>query len=124
MKYEKEITVEVDINLKKFEKLLEDNNFKVKEVYDINDIYLVNKDMNFNNILDLLNNCVLIRHLNEKNKESQFLTYKYKEYNDKDEITKQGKVNCYIYSVNEAIQLFKYLNYIELIRINDHCTVY
>ena len=124
VKYEKEITVLVNSNLRELEQLLENNNFKIQEIYDVNDIYLVKKDIKFNNVLELLNNCVMVRHSTRNGEDSKFLTYKYKEYNDKEEITKQGKVNCYIYSIDEAMQLFKYLGYDELIRLKDHSIVY
>ena len=125
MKFEKEITVEINTSLKNLESLLKENNFKIKEIYDINDIYLLNKNIEkSNNILELLKNCVLIRHIIEKNKEYKMITYKYKEYNDKNEITKQGKINCYIDSIDEAEQLFKYLNYEKLLEIYDHSFVY
>ena len=69
MKFEKEITVEINTSLKNLESLLKENNFKIKEIYDINDIYLLNKNIKKNNnFLELLKNCVLIRHIMEKNK--------------------------------------------------------
>lgn len=43
MKYENEITVEVDTDLNTLVKILEKNNFKLMEVYDLNDIYLINR---------------------------------------------------------------------------------
>ena len=109
MKFEKEITVEINTSLKNLESILKENNFKIKEIYDT---------------LELLKNCVLIRHIIEKNKEYKMITYKYKDYNDKNEIIKQGKINCYIDSIDEAEQLFKYLNYEKLLEIYDHSFVY
>ena len=124
MKYENEITVEVDTDLDSLIKTLEKNGFKLKEEYDLNDIYMINKDDKETEPLKMLNNCVLIRHIIEENKENKMLTYKYKEYNDKKEITKQAKVKVIIDDIANTKLLFEKLNFKELIRINDHMLVY
>lgn len=126
MKYENEITVEVNISLDDLIKILEENGFKLKEEYDLNDIYLINKNNkdNNNDYLSLLNNCVLIRHIIQKDKENKMLTYKHKEYNEKKEIIKQSKVTVKIDDIENSKLLFESLNFEELIRINDHMLVY
>ena len=124
MKYENEITVEVDTNLENLIVLLNSKGFELKETYDLNDIYLINKNDKENNYLSMLNKCVLIRHIIEKNKETKFLTYKYKEYNQNKEITKKGKINVSIDDIDNTKLLFEKLNFEELIKINDHMLVY
>ena len=124
MNYENEITVEVDMSLQNLITLLEEKGFKLKEVYDLNDIYLINKADKKGDYLSMLNNCVLIRHIIEENKETKMLTYKYKEYNENKEITKQGKIKVKIDDIDNSKLLFEKLNFEELIRINDHMLVY
>lgn len=124
MNYENEITVEVNTDLNNLISILEERGFKLKEVYDLNDIYLINKNDKENDYLSMLNKCVLIRDIIEQNKETKMLTYKYKEYNDKNEITKQGKIKVIIDDVEKSKLLFERLNFEELIRINDHLLVY
>ena len=125
MKYEKEITVELDTSFEELEKILINNSFKEKERYTVNDIYLINRnDKNEKDYLKLLSKCVLIRHIIEKNKDTKKITYKYKEYNDKKEIIKQGKIDCNIDDINTGSELFKKLNFEELININDNMIVY
>lgn len=124
MKYENEITVEVDTDLNNLIKLLEEKGFKLKEKYELNDIYLINKNDKFGDYLSMLNRCILIRQVVEENKESKMLTYKYKEYNDKQEITKQGKIKVNIDDIENAKLLLEKLNFEELIRINDTIFVY
>lgn len=124
MKYENEITVEADTNLENLIVLLNSKGFELKETYDLNDIYLINKNDKENNYLSMLNKCVLIRHIIEKNKETKILTYKYKEYNQNKEITKQGKINVSIDDIDNTKLLFEKLNFEELIKINDHMLVY
>ena len=126
MNFENEITVEVATDLDNLIMLLEGNGFILKEEYDLNDIYMINKndkDLN-NDSLSLLSKCVLIRDIIEPDKENRMLTYKYKEYNEKKEIVKQGKVSCKIDDVESARLLFEKLSFEELIRINDHMLIY
>ena len=124
MNYENEITVEVNTTLEDLISILENNGFKLKETYDLNDIYLINKVDKKGDYLSMLNKCVLIRHIIEENKETKMLTYKYKEYNKNNEITKQGKVKVKVDDIDNSILLFEKLNFEELIKINDHMLVY
>ena len=125
MKYENEITVELDTSFEELEKILINNNFKERERYTVNDIYLINiNDKDEKDYLKLLSKSVLIRHIIEKDKDTKKITYKYKEYNDKKEIVKQGKIDCNIDDINTGIELFKKLNFEELININDNMIVY
>lgn len=124
MKYENEITVEVDTSLDNLINTIEGKGFKLKEKYDLKDIYLINKKDKENDYLSMLNKCVLIRHIIEDDKETKMLTYKYKEYNENKEITKQGKVKVKIDDIDNSKLLFEKLGFEELIRINDHLLVY
>lgn len=124
MNYENEITVEVDTGLEELISILESRGFKLKETYDLNDIYLINKNDKKGDDLLMLNKCVLIRHIIEEDKETKMLTYKYKEYNENKGITKQGKVKVIIDDIDDSKLLFEGLGFEELIRINDHMLVY
>lgn len=125
MKFECEITVEVDTSLENLQSILVSHGFQLKEIYDINDIYMINKnDLDITDNLEKLSKCVLIRDIIDPEKNIKMLTYKYKEFNDKKEIIKQGKVKCNIDDVENAKLLFEKLNFEELIRIYDHSYVY
>lgn len=125
MKYENEITVETVCSIQELNNLLEKLEFKAMEEYDIFDIYMLDKNYNnTENKLELLKHCILIRDIVGKDEETKKITYKYKEYNEKEEIVKQGKSDCEILDIEEAKNLFEALNYEELIRINDHIIVY
>lgn len=124
MDFENEITVEVDTDFKNLINILEDKGFKLKETYDLNDIYLINKNDKIGDYLSMLSKCVLIRDIIEENKETKILTYKYKEYNKNKEITKQGKINVKIDDIDNSRLLFESLGFEELIKINDHMLVY
>jgi len=125
MNYEQEITVEVNTSYEDLHKILEKNNFKILEEYDLIDYYMIRKDYPLTqNHLETLKHCVLIRQIIEENKNTSMLTYKYKEYNSLGEITKQGKVNCDVESTEKAKKLFEMLDYYKLIEIKDHIIVY
>ena len=49
MKFEKEITVEVSCNIEELLKILKENDFELKEVYDVNDIYMIDKKYKWEN---------------------------------------------------------------------------
>ena len=125
MVYENEITVEVDCDIEELRNILKNNHFELKEEYDLIDFYLIKKDYDTTvDDLELLKQCVLLRNIVEKDKETKQITYKYKEYNDNGDILKQGKINCQIESIEKAQALFEALGYIKLIEIKDHISVF
>lgn len=124
MKFEKEITVEVDCSIDELMKILEKNGFKIIEEYDLKDIYMIDKNYKFDgNYLDVLKRCILIRNIIEEDRNRKVLTYKYKEYNELEEIVKQGRVDCEIKSLDEAYSFLNTIGYKELISIDDHMIV-
>lgn len=122
--YENEITVEVNTDIETLNKILKENRFTIKEEYDLIDIYMVKDDNENDTNLEILKKCILIRNIITEEENIKRITYKYKEYNDKEEIIKQGKINCGIDSIENALSLFKVIGYKELIKINDHLIVY
>ncbi len=124
MNFENEITVEVDTNLDNLIKILETNGFILKQEYDLNDIYMINKDNKETDNLKILSNCVLIRNVITSEKNIKLLTYKYKEYNEKKEIVKQSKIEFKIEDIEKAKSLFESLNFKELISLYDHMYIY
>lgn len=125
MNFENEITVLVNSELNDIKEHLSDLGFKVMEEYCVNDIYMINKCYVDNeHSLELLKKCVLIRNVIDESGSRKFLTYKYKEYNDKEEIIKQGKINVKVDSIDNSRKLLEALNFEKLISINDNLTVY
>ena len=125
MNFENEITIEVDTTKEELEKILEENNFKIKEQYDLIDIYMLQNDVQINNnYLEILKKCLIIRNIITDTKNKKQITYKYKEYNNNGEIIKQRKIDCSINSIEEAINLLEAIGYHRLIEINDHIVVY
>ena len=124
MKYDDEITVEITCAFEELESLLNKYKFNVKQEYDINDIYMINADCKEKDYKKILNNCLLIRNIITDTRNKKYITYKYKEYNDKDEIIKQGKADCEVESIDNAKSLLEQINYKKLIEIKDYLIIY
>lgn len=124
MNNENEITIEVDTSLENLINILKSKGFKLKEEFDYNDIYLINKNDREDDYLSMLNKCIIIRNIIEKKKDTKFLVYKHKEYNDNKEIIKQEQVKVEIDNIDNSKLLFEQLGFEELIRINDHMLVF
>lgn len=125
MKFENEITVEVDTNLDNLILLLTKHNFKLKEKYNCKDIYMIHKSEKINsNYLELLKKCVLVRNLILSSGEKKLLTYKYKEYDEYKNIIRQAKLNLNVDDINTLVEILKLVDFKELIKINDDILVY
>lgn len=126
MKLEQEITVLVTSTYQELHEQLKKKNFIIQEEYDVNDIYMIPTSIEVNSISrsELLQNCVIIRTVQEKTKTLNMLLYKYKEYASNGDILKQGKVKCHIKDTTEAKLFMEAVRYKKLLDINDHCIVY
>lgn len=118
-----EITVLVTSNYEKLHNKLLENNFSIKEEYELNDTYMINKktDVSNCNILDVLKQCILVRDIVGIKKE---LLYKYKKYDNEGDILEQGKVECLVYDIDKAVKFMEAVNYKILFKIYDKCIVY
>lgn len=125
MKFENEVTVEIDTTLNNLLEIFKNNGFELKEEYEVKDVYMVEKlaDMS-EDPLEILKKCILIRDIITETYEKKCVTYKYKEYNENREIIRQGKSDLIINSIDEAIIFFNNIGYKKLININDHLMVY
>ena len=125
MTFEKEITVETNLSFEELDKILKSKEFIPKKEYDIIDKYMAQSNSIINtNYLDTLKKCVLIREMITPTETKKMLMYKYKKYNIKEEIVKQGKIQCEINSLQKAEELLNALAYYKLIDLKDHVTVY
>ncbi len=124
MHIENELTVEVDTSYQNLLRILKKNNFKVKEEFDLKDLYLIHKkDKRGKNYLSLLNKCILIRSIISKDNDEHYLTYKYKEYFKNGDIKKQSKINCKIDNPKDMQLIFEQLGFEALIKIDDHMLI-
>lgn len=122
MEFEKEITVTTNTSKKDLISFFDVNNYKKVDDYVVDDIYYVLNGVDLNaNPLDVLKKCVLVRSIDNK---KHYLVYKYKEYDESENIIKQGKSKVQVISKEDAKSFLKIIEYKELIRIIDHIEVY
>ena len=123
MKMETEITVMVKSNYETLKEALEKNGFTIKEEYDLNDDYMISNDIDLSKLqkLEILQKCILVRHVVNYEKE---LLYKYKKFASNGDIIEQGKVECPVYDIEKAIKFMEAINYKTLFKIRDRCIVY
>lgn len=122
MNFENEITVTINSSKKDLINFLVNNNYKNVDNYVVDDIYYVPSDVDLNkNSLEILKKCLLVRSIDDK---IHYLLYKYKEYDDKENIIKQGKSKVQVVNKDEANSFLKAIDYKKLIRIVDHIEVY
>ena len=88
---ENEITVLIECSYDELDKILKKYNFYIKDKYRLEDIYMINKniDLQNENSLEILKNCVLVRYIPNILK---MLVYKKKEYAKNGDIINQEKI--------------------------------
>ena len=123
MKKEIEITVLVKSDYETLKQELEKNNFKIVEEFELNDIYMINKNIDLSNLsnLEILGKCILVRDLVNTKKS---LLYKHKKYAENWDILEEGKVECPITDIPKAIDFMKSIAYESLFEIHDKCIVF
>lgn len=123
MKMENEITVLINCTYDELHKQLIDNNFEIKEKYQLNDIYMIDKNFDITSVekLEVLKKCILVRDIGSTTKK---LVYKYKKYADNGDILEQGKVECPVFDIEKSVKFMEAINYRELFKIYDEIIVY
>ena len=122
MNFEKEITVSVNASKDKLINFLNTSNYKKVDSYCVSDIYYVPNDIDLNeNPLQILKKSILVRSIDDK---KHYLLYKFKEYDENENIINQGKAKVQIFSKQDANIFLNTIGYKELIRIVDFIDVY
>ena len=123
MKMETEITVLVKTDYNTLKRELEKNGFQLIKEYEVKDDYMISNDVNLSNLtkLEILQKCILVRDVVNIEKK---LLYKYKKYDSNGDIIEQGKVECPVLDINNAIVFMKSINYKQLFKIYDKCLVF
>ena len=123
MKKEREITVLVTTDYETIKTELEKNNFQIVEEYELNDAYMVDKNIETSQLstLEILWKCILVRDVVDVEK---LLVYKEKKYAENWDILEEWKVECPITDVSKAIDFMNSINYKTLFQIHDECKVF
>jgi len=122
VEFEKEITVSINTSKKDLINFLDNNNYKKIDSYIVDDIYYVANDIDLDiNPLEVLKKCILVRSIDNKD---HYLMYKYKEYDENENIINQGKSKVQVTNKKDANTFLKTIGYKELIHIIDYIDVY
>jgi len=116
---EVEITLKVNESLEECRTKLEKIGFKVIRKSVVEDIYMtqnlsINQDSDIDNILK---KSVLVRYLNANGQEYRKITYKNKDYDNLGNMVSEKKINVDCNDVVKAVELFKALDFKELIKV-------
>ena len=121
-----EITVRLNENMQSAIRKLEIQGFKKIRESEINDLYMTSKmkELNKDNIQNILKNSVLLRNLKLRNKEIKKITYKNKEIDKKGDVISEQKIDLECNDLEKAKDLFEHLGFEELIRVKYKVIVY
>lgn len=121
-----EITVRLNENIQSAMDKLEKQGFKKIRESKIDDVYMTSKlkELNKDNIQNILKKSVLLRSLKLDNKEIKKITYKNKEIDEKADVISEQKINLDCNDLEKAKELFEHLEFKELIRVKYKVVVY
>lgn len=126
LKLENEITVRVIIPDEQLIRFLEEKGFKVIEKYSLDDYYFIPKEIDINSLptREIISKAIIIRDIYHKENVTKKITFKIKDINEKGEILSQKAINCSVYSIDEAKEIFKAIGYYEIMNIQEDDTLY
>lgn len=121
-----EITVRLKENMQSAIRKLEMQGFEKIRESEINDVYMTSKlkCLNEDNIQDVLKKSVLLRELKKENRKIKKITYKNKEIDENGDVISEQKINLDCNNLEKAKDLFKHLDFEELIRVKYKVLVY
>ncbi len=120
-----EITVKCNNTLDEADKILKSKGFKIKETYQLNDIYMKKSTQKLckRNIIKVLSNSILIRDIICVDHENKMITYKKKEYKN-GKVMAEEKFNIKINDIESAYKFFLQIGFEKLIDVRSRLTVY
>lgn len=121
VKQENEITVKVLCSNEELQSILESKGYQAGRRFTINDFYMIPKELDIKNMStrDIIAKAVIIREICNENGIEQRITFKKKEFNDKDEILSQIDTTCFVDNYKTAIKIFENLGFYILINIKE-----
>ena len=126
VKLENEITVKVICSKNELIDFLQNNGFKEGVRFSLDDYYFIpsNLDITNTSTRDILSKAIIIRYNSEGDKILQRITYKKKNIANNGEIIDQTAINCDIYNIDEAKNIFNAIGYQEIMNIKEDDIVY
>lgn len=129
-KQENEITVKIKCEINELCTILEKKGFNVVNRFTMNDIFMIpnyiKKEINNLTSRDILKRAILIRDIDNqfKGHKNRKITFKKKEFNNNGDILNQQAINCDIFNIDEAVNLFEAIEYYKIMNIVENDIVY
>ncbi len=126
LKLENEITVRITVSNEELIKLLEEKGFKEKGKFSLDDYYFIPEKLDIDSLStrEIISKAVIIRDIFHEKDITKKITFKIKDIDEKGEILNQKAINCSIFSIDEAKELFKAIGYYEIMNIKEDDVVY
>ena len=126
LKLENEITVRVIIPDEQLIRFLEEKGFKEIEKFTLDDYYFIPKEIDIDSLStrEIISKAIIIRDIYHKENVTKKITFKIKDINENGEILNQKAINCSVYSIDEAKEIFKAIGYYEIMNIKEDDTLY
>lgn len=130
IKQENEITLKVNCGINELCEILEDKGFLVVDKFTMNDIFMIPNTLKpkIKNLTsrEILKDAILIRDIENEFKvnRNKKITFKKKEFNKNGDILSQESINCDIFNINEAVNLFRAIDYYRIMSIVESDIVY
>ena len=127
IKNSNEITLKIKGSLEDFESFLIKRGFKITETFYLDDIFMVNKDLDLENLSsrEILSKALLIREVGtEKAVRDKCITYKKKEFDESGNILSQSSINLKVDNLETAEKLLIAIDYKRLMHARENDRVY
>ena len=122
-----EITLKIKGSLEDFKYYLEARGYKIIEKFYLDDIYMVNKVLDVENLSsrEILSNALIIREVGtEDSVRDRCITYKKKIFDEKGNILSQSSINLGVESIETAEKLLTAIGYTRLMHARENDVVY
>ena len=129
-KQENEITVKIKCEINELCTILEKKGFNVVNRFTMNDIFMIpnyiKKEIDNLTSREILKRAILIRDIDNQFKgyRNRKITFKKKEFNHNGDILNQQAINCDIFNIDEAVNLFEAIEYYKIMNIVENDIVY
>ncbi len=123
-----EITVKLLCDKNKFIQLLKAKGFIIVDNYSLQDIFMVpnNIDIMTMSSREILSKAVLLRTIDSEFKKNidNRITFKIKKFDPNGDIVNQKIIDCDIFHINDAIDLFEAIGYKTIMSIAEKDIIY
>jgi len=126
IKKENEITVKVTCLKEELVDFLQQTGFKEGVKFSLDDYYFIPSNLKIENMStrDIISKAIILRYNVEGDKVLQRITFKKKDIAKNGDIVNQTAINCDVYNIEEAKNIFKAINYNEIMNIKEDDIVY